>query len=85
MGMTCVDCSYIALLIHRNIDEYFQTFTKGDRVRVDADMSKAKKMQKRHGGWNPKMKKVTLFLCSKCTQMYMETVWLLVTKRVRFI
>ena len=45
----------------------FQAFVKGDQVRVDADMSKAKKMQKRHGGWNKKMKKVTVFLCIKRT------------------
>ena len=43
-------------------------------MRVDADMSKAKKMQKGHGEWNKTMKKVTVFLCIKHTPMYMESV-----------
>ncbi|KAK2173002.1 hypothetical protein NP493_911g00002, partial [Ridgeia piscesae] len=35
----------------------FQTFLKGERVRVEADESRASRLQKGHGGWNSKMKK----------------------------
>ena len=67
-------CGNIAILIHSNNGELFQAFDKGDRVRLDVDMSKAKKLQKRHGGWNKKMKKVTVFLCIKHTPMYTVSV-----------
>ena len=67
-------CGNIAIITHRNNGELFQAFVKGDRVRVDPDMSKAKKMQKRHGGWNKTMKKVTVCLCIKHTPMYTVSV-----------
>ena len=54
--------NYIAIVIHGNNDELFQKFVKGDRVRIDDDMPKATRLQKRHGGWNKKMKKVSVCL-----------------------
>ena len=48
--------------IHHNNDEPFQMFVKGERVRVEVDASKASRLQEGHGGWNKKMKKVTVLL-----------------------
>ena len=39
-------------------------FVKGERVRVEADVSRAKSLQDGHGGWVNKMKKVIVLLHS---------------------
>ena len=48
------------LLIHYNNNTSFQMFAKGERVRVEADLSRASRLQEGHGGWNTEMKKVTV-------------------------
>ena len=34
-------------------------FEVGERVRIEADEEKAKRMQRGHGGWNEKMRAVS--------------------------